>query len=393
MRGVRMRASFAPFILLTGLSVEAATRPYYLGFAAVPRQPVTVETREESFALIAQNGEFALHHVNVGSTDWGLFASGVDVPTTADSPALQSLEVDAYFAGLQGVRLFIVLDPLDGDRSDITANPWGADEFGHSSVRTAYLNLAERVARDYGPAFMGFASEINTYLKEHPEDAADTVSLFAQAREVIRSRSPATVLTATFQYELMSGKVDGTARWSVLEDLAAVVDMTGITTYPSLYFADPDAIDSDYYAQLEARTSKPVVVAESGWPTDGSQPGGSQANQDRFIERFPVLTSDLDLRLWIWWFLHDWAGSEYGDYFKSMGLRGSGGTPKSSWTVWGGIADQPYAPAAAGTGSSGEGGGGGSCFVGKPACGARFLFCLCFLCVAVFMLVRFLRRA
>ena len=75
------------------------------------------------------------------------------------------------------------------------------------------------------------------------------------------------------------------------------------------------------------------MIAESGWPTAGGA-GASIANQTAFLERLPELTKDLNLRLWIWWFPHDWAGTGYAEVFKTMGLRQANGTPKPAWDSW-----------------------------------------------------------
>ena len=54
-----------------------------------------------------------------------------------------------------------------------------------------------------------------------------------------------------------------------------------------------------------------------------------------------ALTSALDLRLWIWWFLHDWDGPEYGAFFQTMGLRASDGGVKESWASWLDLVQRP----------------------------------------------------
>jgi exo-beta-1,3-glucanase (GH17 family) len=92
---------------------------------------------------------------------------------------------------------------------------------------------------------------------------------------------------------------------------------------------------ADYYSRILAHTGLPVVIAESGWPTGGDPAWhGSDANQTRFLTRVAELTQPLTLSLWIWWFLHDWAGAGYPAFFQTMGLRNSDGTTKPSWSTW-----------------------------------------------------------
>jgi len=82
-------------------------------------------------------------------------------------------------------------------------------------------------------------------------------------------------------------------------------------------------------------TSKPIIIAESGWPTGGSSEfHGSSENQKDFVAKIPELAKEINLKLWIWWFLHDWQGEGYPDYFKTMGLKTSDGQEKPAWKTW-----------------------------------------------------------
>ena len=118
------------------------------------------------------------------------------------------------------------------------------------------------------------------------------------------------------------------------------VDVIAITTYPSPWFNNPGDMPENYYTQLKQHTDKPIIVAESGWPSSGNPSyHGSLVNQNRFLERFIELTADIDLELWIYWFLHDW--DDIPDFFRTMGLRTSRGIPKPAWFTWRRISGSP----------------------------------------------------
>ena len=209
------------------------------------------------------------------------------------------------------------------------------DSFGDKQVRQALANCTIRIAKDYKPEYLALGNEINGYFKHHPEDVANSLSLYKEIYAAVKEVSPATRMTISLQYELLTGTFDGTPQWKLLDQFGAHLDVLAISTYPSPYFGDPGSIPDDYYTQLSRHGKQPVIVVESGWQTRGNKKlGASPENQDRFLSRFVELTADLDLDLWIWWFLHDWAGEGYPDFFKSMGLRTSNGTEKPSWQTW-----------------------------------------------------------
>lgn len=313
-----------------------SSRKFEMGTAAIPSQPLTTEGWTEAFDTLEAHSDFILHHVKI---DWELFQNSVFEGST---PAFEHLNFISAMANQRGLKLFIVIDPLSSDRTAIDpALPIGQD-FHTERVRTALKNCALRVVRDYQPAYLGIFSEINTYLKSHANEISAVISLIEETRELVRTNSPSTIITTTFQFELLNGKVDGTPQWAVLQDIEPKLDVIGISTYPSPWFVSPAEIPDDYYEVLRTYSSKAIIVAESGWPSAGnSEFHGSEQNQDHFLVRFLQLTSNLDLQLWIWWFFHDWEGQGYPEYFKSMGLKKADGADKAAWKTWQKIHELP----------------------------------------------------
>lgn len=307
-------------------------RPFLIGFSPIPRQPVSTESWLETWdELLRRNAEVVLYHVKV---DWTAFVNGPEAPSFREQ---EGLKWASGMAVRDQLQVFYVIDPLEPDRNEIDRQLPASigRRFSDEKVRLAFTHCAMRIAEEYHPPYLALGSEVNTYLRRHPEDLPHLVSLLQDTAAAIKRLSPATKITATLQYELLSGTHDGTPQWDLLNALEPALDVVAITTYPSPHFNDPDAIPASYYAQLKQHTSKPVIIAESGWPTGGPAAyGGSEEKQERFLRKFVELTSDLDVELWIWWFLHDWEGAGYPDFFKTMGLRTSDGRPKRSWATW-----------------------------------------------------------
>jgi len=292
------------------------SRSFQMGFVPITAQPLSTENWLAAFDLFKGSAEMIMHHVD--------FAAD----------ALASVDFISQMAERAGLKLFVVVDPLAHDRQAFDPNlkKLGAN-FADTKVRQAYKDLAVKLAGTYRPAYLGLGSEINTYLAKSDSELTAYLTLLGETVAAVKQASSRTVVTVSVQYEELSGAGGRPAQWEMLRQLETKVEAVAFTTYPSPFFAAPDKLPADYYTKIRAYTNKPLLIAESGWPTTGSA-SASAANQVAFLERLPELTKDLNLRLWIWWFPHDWAGAGYADVFKTMGLRQANGAPKPAWDSW-----------------------------------------------------------
>lgn len=307
-------------------------RPFAMGFLPIPRQPLSQESWLETWdELLQQNAEFVRTNVEV---DWEDFLESPDPKSFGE---LQHLTFASGMAKRSRLKAVFVITPTDSTTGDFHKRlpERMGDSFADKQVRQAFANCTIRIAKDYKPEYLALGNEINGYFKHHPDDVANFLSLYREIYTAVKKVSPATRMTISLQYELLTGTFDGTPQWKLLDQFGAHLDVLAISTYPSPFFGDPGSIPDDYYTQLSRHGKQPVIVVESGWPTQGNKKlGASPETQERFLSRFVELTAGLDLDLWIWWFLHDWAGEGYPDFFKSMGLRTSNGTEKPPWQTW-----------------------------------------------------------
>jgi hypothetical protein len=299
-------------------------RSYDMGLMAIPRQPVDQSAWLDAWDLLENNSDVVLYHVNFLADDW----NGVSTSNT-----IEGLKFIGGMAKAKKLKLFIVLDPLTPNRMEIANVPSGTN-FADPNTRKVFKDFAVMVVQTYRPTYLGLFSEVNTYLANHPDDAENVYSLISETSDAVKAISPDTIITSTFQYESLTGLADGKTKWDMLARFG-FLDAVSITTYPSAWYPTPSEIPKDYYEQLALHTSKPIIIAESGWPSGGDASfHGSPENEKAFVDLLPQLTSQLPIKLWVWWFLHDWDGPGYGDYFKTMGLRTSDGTPKLAWNSW-----------------------------------------------------------
>jgi hypothetical protein len=313
-------------------SSRAGERPFAMGFLPIPRQPLSQESWLETWdQLLKRNAEFVRTNVEV---DWEDF---LESPDPQSFGQLQHLTFAGGMAKRTRLKSLLVITPTDSNTGEFYKSlpKRMGNSFGDKQVRQAFANCTIRIAKDYKPEYLALGNEINSYFKRHPDDVANFFSLYEEIYTAVKKVSPATRITISLQYELLTGTFDGTPQWTLLDQFGAHLDVLAISTYPSPFFGDPARIPDDYYTQLSRHGKQPVIVVESGWPTQGNKKlGASPENQDRFLTRFVELTAGLDLDLWIWWFLHDWDGEGYPDFFKSMGLRTANGIPKPSWQTW-----------------------------------------------------------
>jgi hypothetical protein len=243
------------------------------------------------------------------------------------------------------LNVFIQIDPYKTRRGPIPDLPRSirSRSFSDPVLRKAFIADVMLRQRLYDPTYVCLGMEINAYFDENPRDFDHFVSLFKEARRAIKQVRPDAVVLVSFQYEQFLGILGGQGhlpkhppQWELLQRFEPEADAIGISSYPMssfspLRFGDPNDLPAHYYNQLSEHTSKPIVFAELGWPSD-SRFGGSPARQAAFLRRFPVLTSKLDVRLVNWFLLYDAKG--FGEVFESMGLIDSSGRSKPAYDLW-----------------------------------------------------------
>lgn len=208
-------------------------------------------------------------------------------------------------------------------------------------TRKMYVASAATFAERFKPPYLGFGIEVNVLYEKSPTVFDDFVSLYDQAYDVVKAKSPSTRVYTVFQLEKMKGLNGGLfggqndpskAEWSLLERFPKS-DLIAFTTYPSLVFREPSAISSDHYSQISVHMSKPVAFTEIGWHS-GSHPSAwasSEASQAEFVRTFFGLTKGMNVQLAIWSFLYD---LNLQAPFDSMGLIRAAGTAKPAWNEW-----------------------------------------------------------
>jgi hypothetical protein len=332
----------------------AEPRSFMMGISTLPRE-LNAKSYQEAFQLAGDNGDMVLIQ---RTPPWSEFVPGADV--SADTANTTAAEHQA--ATDKHLKTFFAIDPTDGstgrDRlADLPAALTGA-HFDDERVRQAFVSYARYVALNYKPAYLALGVEMNLYYNKNKGDFANFESLYAEAYDRVKEISPDTQITVTFQYEDLQGILPTEdkhfADWQLLKAFEPKLDVTAISTYPSFSFANAAAIPQNYYSQLSAFTSHPIVIAEMGYASAAGPQGlnsGTERDQDAYLKRALVDAQSLDMPFVVWF--AGWDPSYAKDtplgVFQHIGLRNGDNSVKLAWQTWSEAARRPYTPTLAGS--------------------------------------------
>jgi hypothetical protein len=330
--------------------VEPASGPsrsFMMGFSSLPRE-LNADAYADAIAFADRHGDMVLIQRSV---PWQDFTPGAEISDeTARNTASEIKEVDD-----NDLRLFFAIDPTDGatgrDRLSNLPVSLAGKRFDDPDVRAAFVSYAEYVALNYKPQYMALGVEMNLYYAQNQEDFENFKTLYAQAYEAVKEKSPDTQVTVTFQYEDLQGLLPREdrhfAEWQLLDAFEPNMDFTAISTYPSFAFPNAAAIPDNYYSQLTAFTHKPIAIAEMGYSTTAGAQGvnsGTEEDQSAFVDRILDEAQALDMPFVVWFAIWDptYARDTAFGAFQSIGLLRDDDSEKPAWQHWETNARRPY---------------------------------------------------
>lgn len=341
-------AAVATFFLAFSPGAHAQT---LYGF--FPSPPVmTTESVIATFKALGEHGELVLI---ARSVPWKSFVRGPD----QGSPEMKELTDIMRLSKQNNLEPVFVVDPLDGlDRRRFMGLPDGwKPSFSTPDIRSAMMNYALWIVKQFHPRLLALASEINTYQDTHPDDYPAFVTLYREIYARVKAAAPDTLVFVTFQWDELNNLIPGVdggkapyeTRWEQMQAYEPQLDAWAISTYPFVVYRSAGEIPADYYARLKERTTRPLIVAECGYTSENIQHlRGTPQDQALFLR---AVHDQLGERLsaWIYTVLSDFSLESYapflkqqglgGDiqtlgWFSHIGLRNSDGTPKPGLATW-----------------------------------------------------------
>lgn len=335
-------------------SIFDSGRTAYGFFPVAPE--ATTESILQLYKDLSLHADFVLLQQNAA---WEDFASGVD----GESQTRTDITNQTMLARQNHLETVFVLDALNGlNRGEFIGLPPGWEPgFSNPNVRTAYKNYALWVVRSFQPRYLGLASEINTYMDAHPEDAPNFISLYNEIYALVKAEAPQTKIFVTFQWDDLNNMFpqpeEGNRQrlspnWDQVEAFEPNLDLWAISTYPYFAFNDGN-IPADYYTPLLSRTSKPIAVAEGGFSSQAIE--FAQGTPEAQVAYLNAIHDQLGSRLvfWVNLLLNDFNMDSYTDfarskgqdpndiafleYFSHVGFINPDGSPKPALAIWDGF--------------------------------------------------------
>lgn len=281
----------------------------------------------DHFQALGKHGDFLLLQPNV---PWKDFAGAADT----ESQAKKDLRIQVELGRRNGLDSIFVIDPLNGlDRREFLGLPegWKAS-FGDPRVRSAFTNFTLWVLDEFQPAYLGLASEINTYMDAHPDDVSNYLSLYSDVYDLIKREQDSTKVFVTFQWddlnnvipEVSEGREPFDTNWEQVDAFGAKLDLWAISSYPYFVFNGDTQIPDNYYTPLAERAAKmeepkPIAFAEGGYSSRSFGPlKAAPRDQAAFIKAVEKQLG-ADLVFWVNLLLNDIDMDMYGSLLREQG--------------------------------------------------------------------------
>lgn len=280
-----------PVALLAAVPCRGEERVYLMGstpfFATVGAFP------DWRFEDLGDKDFIALHVDDFWGVPWEAFAAGA-APPPAWSAKWQAL---AASAGAGGKIIYLSVSPLAGRKTlaaEVGAdgqavNGWapvdgsGCFDFAADSQfarrQTAYVNYSKFVIDLVRPRFFSPAIEMNVAFSLCPSQREAWTRWYAGVHLALKQAYPALIIFPTFQMEHLYGVADAASSCGagvsdeacfdkhLDEALLVPADRAAFSVYPVAWVFKGESMPVDTFAKIQARTSSPIWVSETGWPS------------------------------------------------------------------------------------------------------------------------------
>lgn len=222
------------------------------------------------------------------------------------------------------------------------------DDWSNEDAKSLFEEMLIEFAGTYHPPYLFLGNESDAYFTSNPEDYARWVEFYNRAYDTVKSVSSETMVGPIFQYERISGQGNfnqwTTPQWGALDlhDLSKV-DIVGITVYPWISVATPEAIPDNYFEPLiEHVGDKPVAITETGWPGAGlgleTAWETSPEAQLRYVDALNRILDDVNLKILNWLHYYQMSQPEgdqlFWQAYSSISLKDTEGNKRLFYDAW-----------------------------------------------------------
>jgi len=256
-------------------------RRFLLGFTPFPYTTMA-DGPEAAWQIIENDGDIVAHHFDNG-IPWPEALAGGGYTTYHPNIVAEWEAGRDRTPGGHGVYLAVtpldisrnMLAPYRGEFPDTPLSelgePWASANFDDEIVKTAFFNHVVNAVEFFRPDFVAFGIEVNLLLRNQPGLWDAYLELHRATYTSLRERYPSLpVFVSLTAPELLENFTDADrdAQLEAVDDLMEYSDYLGLSLYPwmSAFLTGP--LPDDMFADLDALTDKPIVIAETGYMAD-----------------------------------------------------------------------------------------------------------------------------
>jgi len=182
-----------------------------------------------------------------------------------------TLENDVKVARSKGMEIYIAFEVLSPERESLELPSGLNGDFSDGEIKKEYVNIVEKVAKEYKPEYFILNVEVNLYKQYNLQDYETYKSVYEEAYDIVKSVSPNTQVAVSLVYLDFNNKdcfdSEDTLTFSSFVQDFPKQDIFAVSMYP-LCYGSPKNIPSDLFTRLNTLSEKPLFISEIGYPSE-----------------------------------------------------------------------------------------------------------------------------
>ena len=277
----------AVFLLFPSMLIaQSNARNFEMGLIYWP--PATLENRKD-LVRVGIDRTISYSDIMVAQISW----------SPVDSKIYQKALWIANLAKKHKRRLIIALDWLEPSRENLRDKKKYNWSFSDNKVSQRFISSVLTATKKCKPDYIVLGVEVNYLALYNPKEFRAFLATFQEARKQIKKFSPETLISVSFQYELLAGYDSSRGSSETMEVLDAFgrsLDIVGMSIYPHLAGLLPNELGAHYFNKLKA-INQPIGIFETAWPA-GDKKGESR--QSDYLQMLLPKANKLGVKLVVW---------------------------------------------------------------------------------------------
>ena len=341
-------------------------RAFFMGFTPFPTE-LSSQGVETAYQIIDAHADIIAQH----------FDDGIPWPEMLNSASFEALpdvvKADWNFRKSRtkvGKKVYLAITPIAISRDQLApykgetadtplseiGEPWVSATFDHPDVIQAYKNYAQVAIEFFHPDFLAIGIEVNLLSINTPEKWQSYVNLNKQVYLYLHNLYPTLPIFDSFfanNFYPNITEADVANQIARFREIEPYTDYFALSVYPYMSAFLTNDVPTDYFKVLDAITSKPLAIAESGYMAEpiGLDFGGgniinytgSEQKQKDWVEFLMQQSEQRDFRFIINFINQDYTilcqqlnCDDSVRLWENTGLFDENHNPRQALTIWDG---------------------------------------------------------